>query len=141
MLSTFISDALGGAFYVKAGKIAVIKKDFKLPRSRQFMELRKPKNDYDCFQITTFSFGDVAFATVPCEWHDTCGRSVREGSPFKMTFVCAYSNGMVSYIPAAFCWENGGYEVKMCHFEKGTGERIARTLMDGLTELYDAREN
>lgn len=139
-LCVFMKRALDCAVPVKTGKIRAKKEIFTAKRSRAWMERNSAKVEEENLSLTTLSFGDVAFATAPAEWHDTCGRSVREGSPFKMTFVCAYSNGMVSYIPAAFCWENGGYEVKMCHFERGTGEKIAVALTTSLIEHYKAEK-
>ena len=53
-----------------------------------------------------------------------------------LTFACGYTNGANRYIPAAFCWNNGGYEVKSCFFECGTGEKMARHHIDKLWELY-----
>ena len=79
-------------------------------------------------------FGELGFAANSCEMFDTNGMEVKAASPFKMTFVCAYSNGTVSYIPAEFCWDVGGYEVKMCHFERGAGEKIAKELVCMLNE-------
>ena len=36
--------------------------------------------------------------------------------------------------------ENGGYEVKMCHFERGTGEKIAVALTNSLMEHYQTEK-
>lgn len=105
-------------------------------RNACWMERMGVKKDTEPLPLSTLAMGEIAFATVPCEWHDTCGRAVRELSPFQMTFVCGYTNGSVSYIPAAFCWENGGYEVTKCHFDKGLGEEIALHHVNTLRNFY-----
>jgi hypothetical protein len=133
----FTKKALESAYPVEAGAFQVRREEINFPRSKDWMERMGATADKETVPLTTLSIGDVAFATVPCEWHDTCGRFVREGSPFKMTFVCGYTNGGVGYIPARFCWENGGYEVKKCHFLPGTGEKIALHHTQVLAEFYE----
>ncbi len=139
-LCFFVQEALRGATPVKSGKIRAEKHDFYAPRSREWMEKFGAEKDHEYLNLTTACFGDVAIATAPNELHDTCGRFIREGSPFKMTFFCGYTNGSQSYIPAAFCWENGGYEVGKCHFVRGTGEKLTYHHLDLLNEFYETRD-
>ena len=138
-LCTFIQEALAGATPISAGRIQLIKETFVAQRNPEWMEKYEVKTDFENLNMTTLSIGDMAFATVPCEWHDTCGRFVREGSPIKMTFVMGYTNGGHGYIPAASCVENGGYEVRKCHFERGTGEKMTFYHIEKLNELYQTK--
>ena len=71
------------------------------------------------------SFGDVGFVTAPYEMFDTNGVQVREGSPFKTTFVCSYSNGGFGYVPSEIAFPHAGYEVYVSRFSPGTGEEFA----------------
>ncbi len=135
-----IQEALGDTGKVNAGKIQAVQKEFCAKRSRDWMERFSAKTDHENLFLNIIAIGDIAFATAPCEWYDGCGRFVRETSPFKTTFVCGYTNGSHSYIPASFCWENGGYEIKKCHFERGTGEKIALEHIEALNALYAERE-
>ncbi len=135
-----VKEALKAAYPVKAGKIRAVKEELSLKRNAAFMEKWKVTTDAETLHLSTVSIGDVAFATAPCELHDACGRFIREGSPFKMTFFCGYTNGGHGYIPASFCWENGGYEVNKCHFHRGAGERIVRHHLEQLGKLYEERE-
>jgi hypothetical protein len=137
-LAYFICQALKENRPAKTGKIRLICEKVPYLLNKEWKEKSGEKADTYNMQLTTLAIGDLAFATVPCEWHDTCGRSVREASPFLMTFVHGYTNGANRYIPAAFCWNNGGYEVKSCYFECGTGEKLARHHIDKLWELYSA---
>ncbi|MBQ3074922.1 MAG: hypothetical protein IJC26_02550, partial [Clostridia bacterium] len=137
-LAYYIAQALQESRPVNAGKIRLHCEVMRGVLNREWKEKSGEKADTYGLRMTTLAIGDLAFATVPCEWHDTCGRSVREASPFKMTFIHGYTNGALRYIPAAFCWNNGGYEVKSCYFECGTGERMARYHIDKLWELYSA---
>ncbi len=133
----FTKKALECAYPVSLGKFQAKRVKFEAMRSPDWMERMKTKTDRESLSLNALSIGDIAFASTPLEWHDTFGKFVREASPFKMTFVCGYSNGSHGYVPAAFCWENGGYEVKKCHFVRGTGEDIARQLIEMLREHYE----
>ena len=44
-------------------------------------------------------------------------------------------NGANGYIPSAIAWDNGGYEVDNCRFQKGIGEELAEQYVQMLTEL------
>lgn len=135
-LAYFVCQALQENRPVETGKIRLICEKVPYALGKEWKEKSGEKADTYNLQMTTLAIGDLAFATVPCEWHDTCGRSVREASPFKMTFIHGYTNGANRYIPAAFCWNNGGYEVRSCFFACGTGEKMARHHIDKLWELY-----
>ena len=87
--------------------------------------------------ITAISIGDIGFVSAPYEMFDTNGMQVKEGSPFKMTFVCAYTNGDYGYIPSSLASSHGGYEVSACCFVNGTGEELADKMINMLKELKD----
>ena len=93
--------------------------------------LKKNGETYD-IPLTAISFGDFAFATVPYEMFDTNGIDVRNGVPFKTTFICTLTNGNLGYFPDSDIWDNKGYEVVASRFEKGHAELCADTLIDML---------
>ena len=80
------------------------------------------------------TFGDIGFVSAPYEMFDTNGVQVREGSPFKMTFVCSYSNGGFGYVPSAIAFPHGGYEVFISRFCETTGDDFAAEMVRLLTE-------
>jgi hypothetical protein len=53
-----------------------------------------------------------------------------------MTFMCEVTNGDYNYVPAEACFDWGGYEVSICHFGKGAGEKIAQELLCMLNGLH-----
>lgn len=138
-LAYLVKRALEKATPVQIGPIRAVRQVWDGQRNKDWMKRVGVKKDTEPLPLLTLTMGEVAFATVPCEWHDTCGRAVRDASPFKMTFICGYTNGSVSYIPASFCWDNGGYEVTKCHFNKGFGEEIALHHIVTLRSLYGER--
>jgi hypothetical protein len=128
-LAEAVSRGLGNMKDAKTGKLAAKRIEYPLTR-------RPDKGGTtDTFYLSAFSLGEIAFATAPYEMHDTNGVQVKENSPFEMTFMCAYTDGMFSYIPASFAFEMGGYEVEKCYYEKGTGEVLANRLITLLEEI------
>ncbi len=128
-LAEAVSGGLGNMKQVETGRLAAKRIEYPLTR-------RPDKGGTtDTFYLSAFSLGEIAFATAPYEMHDTNGVQVKEDSPFEMTFLCAYTSGMFSYIPASFAFEMGGYEVEKCYYEKGTGEILANRLITLLEEI------
>ena len=95
-----------------------------------------PSGNY-IINLSAISFGDISFVSAPYEMFDTNGMEVKSASPFKVTFICAYTNGSEDYIPSALAFSHGGYEAYKCLFEEGTGEILANKLIDMLKKLYE----
>ena len=91
----------------------------------------------ETFSLSAISFGDLGFASTPYEMFDTNGMEVKDGSPFKMTFVCSCTNGSWSYVAADHAYENGGYEVYNCKFVRGTAEAVVGELLRLLNKQYN----
>lgn len=87
-------------------------------------------------ELNAVRIGDVGFVTAPCEMFNTNQLYVKAHSPFKMTFVKAYSCGSVSYIPSSNTCENS-YERNVTRFVPGTGEEMAETMVAELKALAD----
>jgi hypothetical protein len=106
--------------------------------NEKYRKKEKLERTTETANMTAISIGDVAFASVSGELHDTLGMELKEKSPFAMTFVCAYTNGTNGYLPAEFAWNVGGYEVDSTHFVKGTPENMVERLLEVLNEFYQA---
>jgi hypothetical protein len=131
-LTMYLKRALGEAKPMKLAPFRAIRRNHIAKLNEKHAKEDKETEE---LYLSVLSIGDVAFATAPCELHDTCGKQVKEGSPFPMTFMCGYTNGCFSYIPARFAWDKGGYEVNSCMFVKGSGEKLAGELLDMLDEI------
>ncbi|MBR5295433.1 MAG: neutral/alkaline non-lysosomal ceramidase N-terminal domain-containing protein [Clostridia bacterium] len=84
--------------------------------------------------LTVITFGDVAFASFPFEMFDTSCKELRDASPYKMTFGCAYANGHLGYMPPDEIFPNGGYEVVKSFFVPGTAENVVAENLRMLNE-------
>lgn len=104
--------------------------------TRYMFRRANPSGQYN-ISLTAISFGDISFVSTPCEMFDTNGMEVKNASPFKSTFVCAYTNGSEGYVPSAAAIPHGGYEVYACKFEAGSGEKLSSTMTDMLKKLYE----
>lgn len=116
---------------VKSGKVLIEKK---------FLTLKRKDGDEDTiFPLTAFSFGEVAFATVPYEMFSENGKQLKEASPFEMTFVCENTDGDHNYVPSKEAFQNGGYEVRICPVGEGSGELVVENLLSMLKKQHQAQ--
>jgi hypothetical protein len=60
--------------------------------------------------VCALRIGDGAIVTGPGEIFSEIGLAVRERSPASVTLYAGYTNGLVSYFPAAAAYPFGGYE-------------------------------
>ena len=98
--------------------------------------LARNKKDTIDLRIAAFSFGDLGFVTAPYEMFDNNGMQIKEGSPFKMTFVLTNSDGDYAYMPSTEAWTTyGGYETEATYFGNGTAEDFVREYIRLLNSL------
>ncbi len=88
--------------------------------------------------LTAITFGEIAFCAFPYEMFDQNGKEVREGSPFKTTFICSLAGGSFGYIATAEAFPHGTYEVNACQYVMGTGEQLAQSMVTMLNECKSA---
>lgn len=82
-------------------------------------------------------FGELAFATSPCEMFDTAGAYVMDNSPCKNTMMLAYCNDSRGYFPNHDAFRYGCYEVDTHVFAEGSAEEMAEVLVDMLREVKE----
>ena len=88
--------------------------------------------------FNAIGFGDIAFAAFPYEMFDTNGKECRDASPFDTTFILTLSGGGYGYIPSAFAYPHGGYEVSICRYAEGCGEAFVQTSLNLLNQCKSA---
>jgi len=90
-------------------------------------------------ELYAFSIGDVAFAVVPYEMFTENGMTIKSDSPFAMTIVATCANVAHGYIPSAFFYTTGSYEVDSSYYAAGTAETLAGIYTDLLEGLYTTK--
>ncbi len=58
--------------------------------------------------------GDCVVLASPCELLVEIGLNIKKASPYKKTFIAAYSNGNIHYAPPASYYGKGSYETNGC---------------------------
>ena len=87
--------------------------------------------------ITVAHIGnDVAFIGFSIEMLTEIGMAIKQGSPFKHTFIITHCNGSSGYLPPASLYKEGGYEISSTHFEIGSDEMVVKK---ALRMLYDLK--
>jgi len=87
--------------------------------------------------ITVAHIGDdVAFVGFNVEMLTEIGMAIKQGSPYKHTFIITHCNGSSGYLPPAELYKEGGYEIRSTHFEIGSDEIVVKK---ALRMLYDLK--
>ncbi len=126
-IAKVVGDALQNTAPAQAGKIQAKLTVYKGEFKEAILNGTQTLSYSETIPLYTITCGDLAFCSIPGELHDSLGKDLREASPYKMTFLCGYSNGLNGYIPASFAFPNGGYEVDQTHYIQGTGEALIST--------------
>lgn len=65
-------------------------------------------------EVQGIKIGDGVLITSPAEVLVEVGLNIKKASPYKYTFVAAFSNGYIHYGAPAAAYSRGGYEVTEC---------------------------
>lgn len=73
-------------------------------------------------ELNTAALGDVAFVFAPYEMFCNNAQSIKEHSPYAITFVMGHSNATCGYLASKEAFDHGCYEVDNRRFPRGTAE-------------------
>ncbi len=114
--------------------------DFTLDRVIALRHMRVAEaGPHLSLEVTVLAFGNVAFATMPCELFTELGRRIKRASPFEFTFVCTHANGGCGYIGEMHNYAEGGYEVTSSIVTPGAGEALVEAAVTLLQEAAQGR--
>ena len=92
--------------------------------------------------LQALRIGDTVIATMPGEAFSELSIEVKERSAAPTTLFSAYTNGVLTYMPPAAEYPDGGYECDYAHHSYGLIEQIApqseRILVETSVELISA---
>ncbi|MDE0581353.1 MAG: hypothetical protein OXI29_15940 [bacterium] len=92
--------------------------------------------------LQALRIGDTVIATMPGEAFSELSIEVKERSAATTTLFSAYTNGVLTYMPPASEYPDGGYECDYAHHSYGLIEQIApeseRILVETSVELISA---
>lgn len=75
-------------------------------------------------------FGGLGFAPIPCNIFSLPCETLREDSPFEMTFVLSEANEAWPCIPSKEAFDYGCYEADVSYYAQGAAERMAEISVD-----------
>ena len=91
--------------------------------------------------ITALRIGELSMVVAPYELFSTSAREIKSKTPFEMTFVLGYTNGVSGYIPTEEGYEYndgvGCYEAYSASWPKGAAEELTAEYLKLLDQLKD----
>lgn len=112
-----------------------VESDYVVRALKKRIDLTENGSTTTPLYLAALSFGEIAFTFAPYEMFDDNGIDIKENSPFETTFVCTLVGPHnYEYIPSAEEFGKGVYEVLVCVFTEGIGERLAQKFVSLLNE-------
>ncbi|HOL22202.1 MAG TPA: hypothetical protein PLQ41_05045 [bacterium] len=93
-------------------KLVKLQDDIETLKKHQ--EIVRETGEYVMCEVQGIKIGDCVIITSPAELLTEVGLNIKRASPYRKTFVAAYSNGYLHYGPPASHYDKGGYEVTEC---------------------------
>ena len=86
--------------------------------------------------LQAFRIGPLAWVCVPGELFNELGTEIKNHSPYENTFVVAYANDWIGYLPTRAAFDEGGYEVsQVCYLSPDGINMMVAQLQTMLKEL------
>ncbi|MDG0865608.1 neutral/alkaline non-lysosomal ceramidase N-terminal domain-containing protein [Candidatus Lucifugimonas marina] len=117
-------------------------KQAAFPAKRETLLLRHTQTfgrggDKQEIPIQVIRIGNTALVAIPVEPFAEIGTAVKERSPADWTLFSGYSNGYYGYLPMAYAYPEGGYEVgPTAPFEAGAAEQMIEDCLDAIKKLW-----
>ena len=86
-------------------------------------------------EIQVVALDDIAYVGLPGEVFSQIGRRIKEGSPFKNTFISSLANGSHGYFPTRSAFNEGGYEAKNNPFTEELEDLLVENSLKLLNSL------
>ena len=87
--------------------------------------------------IQVIRIGNTALVAIPVEPFAEIGTAVKERSPADWTLFSGYANGYYGYLPMAYAYPEGGYEVgPTAPFEAGAAEQMIEDCLEAINQLW-----
>lgn len=83
--------------------------------------------------------GDLSFVTLPVEFYDSLGKTIKDETPYDMTVLLGYHCGNGQYLATMQGYINGGYGPTNTRYRAGEGEKFVEFYLDLLNEMYAAQ--
>lgn len=121
----------------KRGSISAVQRVLSLPGKKNVQQngstVFETGPDVE-IRLSALKIGDVVFAAVAQEFAEI-GLAIKEQSPHENTWILDHCNASFEYIPTDEAYDEGGYEVKTTHLQKGAEKIVIRRVLEMIDEL------
>lgn len=89
-------------------------------------------------ELNAVAIGDLSVVTLPVELYAESGLAIKAGTPFDMTLIMGYTNGICGYVGTAEAVANGGYGIQDGRANSGgtTADNMVQTYLERLEKLF-----
>lgn len=91
-------------------------------------------------ELNSVAIGDLSLVTLPVEMFAESGLEIKKGTPFDMTLIMGYTNGICGYVGTREAVGNGGYGIQDGRANADTADNMVELYLDSLQQLYAAKE-
>lgn len=88
-------------------------------------------------EMNSVAIGKLSLVTLPVELYAESGMAIKEQTPFDMTLIMGYTNGICSYVGTRLAFQNLGYGIQDGRGTAETADAMVQIYLDGLNELFD----
>lgn len=88
-------------------------------------------------EMNSVAIGDLSLVTLPVELFAESGVEIKERTPFEMTLIMGYTNGICGYVGTRLAFQNGGYGIVDGRGTEDSADKMVNIYIDSLTELHD----
>ncbi|KRE36481.1 hypothetical protein [Paenibacillus sp. Soil724D2] len=106
--------------------------------ARQLHTLRERQETNAVIEIQALRVGASAIAAFPCELFVEFGHNLKQRSPFPLTLIATYANGVNGYVATREAFVQGGYETRLTsrtRLAPDSGERMVEAVLGLLHQL------
>lgn len=94
------------------------------------LALAKNLNDWNKHEVRGLVCGPLCLIFIPGEVFVDYALEIKQSSPYRHTFVSAYNDTTITYVPDAIAFEEGGYETgPWCYSTPETGQVLVEQSM------------
>ena len=86
-------------------------------------------------EMNSVAIGDLSLVTLPVEMYAESGMEIKERSPYDMTLIMGYTNGICSYVGTRLAHQNGGYGIGDGRGNANSADAMVNIYIDSLKEL------
>lgn len=86
-------------------------------------------------EMNSIAIGDLSLVTLPVEMFAESGIAIKEQTPFEMTLIMGYTNGVCSYVGTRLAFQNGGYGIVDGRGTEDSADNMIKIYIDNLKAL------